>query len=94
MASELKGRITDTAGAAFPPLRYERPNRQPISRKPAQTTSEGYYVFAHLVPGTYQIDVDAPGFRHATRTGITLMVGQTVAADITLASVNSSKPSP
>jgi hypothetical protein len=84
MAGELKGRITDAAGAALPSATVRATESATGVSQTSTTTGEGYYVFAHLVPGTYQIDVDAPGFRHTTHTGITLMVGQTVAADVAL----------
>ena len=84
MESELKGRITDTAGAAITSATVRATESATHIAQTGTTSSEGYYVFAHLVPGTYQVDVYAPGFRHTIRTGITLMVGQTVAADISL----------
>ncbi|MEO8735600.1 MAG: carboxypeptidase regulatory-like domain-containing protein, partial [Edaphobacter sp.] len=84
MASELKGRITDAAGAIIRSATVRATEATTHLSQTSTTTSEGYFVFAHLVPGVYQLDVDAAGFRHVTRTGITLMVGQTVAADIAL----------
>jgi hypothetical protein len=84
MASELKGRITDVAGAALPSATVRVTESATRLSQTSITTSEGYYVFAHLVPGTYQIDVDVAGFRHTMRTGITLMVGQTVGVNVAL----------
>lgn len=84
MASELKGRITDAGGAVLSSATVRAIESTTHLAQTGKTTSEGYYVFAHLAPGTYQIDVDADGFRHATRSGITVMVGQTVAVDISL----------
>ena len=84
MASEIKGRITDPAGAALSSATVRVTELSTHLSQTGTTTRQGYYVFAHLVPGVYQIDVDAPGFRHTVRTDITLMVGQTVAADLAL----------
>ncbi len=84
MASEIKGRITDAGGAVLASATVRATESTTNLAQTGKTTSEGYYVFAHLVPGTYQIDVDASGFRHATRSGITVMIGQTVAVDIVL----------
>ena len=84
IASELKGRVTDASGAALTNAKVQATEASTHVSYTTTTTDDGYYVFAHLVSGTYQIDVEATGFRHITRTGITLMVGQTVAADISL----------
>lgn len=84
LASELKGRVTDPAGAAIVSAAVHVTAQATHVSQTGTTSSDGYYVFPHLLPGVYRVDVDAPGFRHATRTAITLMVGQTVAADVTL----------
>ncbi len=84
MASEIKGRITDVEGAALASAAVKATEVTTHLTQTGKTTSEGYYIFAHLVPGIYQIDVDADGFRHATRSGITVMIGQTVGVDIAL----------
>ena len=48
------------------------------------TSATGDYSFTHLTPGVHQLDVSAPGFVHLTRTGVTALVGQTVAVDLVL----------
>jgi hypothetical protein len=84
LASELKGRVTDSAGAAIISATVHVTAQATQVSQTGTTSTDGYYVFPHLLPGVYRVDIDAPGFRHVTRTGIILMVGQTVATNITL----------
>src|SRR5690242_6574037 len=71
LASELKGHVTDPAGAAIISATVHVTARATQVSQTGTTSSDGYYVFPHLLPDVYQIEVDAPGFRHATRTGVT-----------------------
>ncbi|MDQ2833273.1 MAG: carboxypeptidase regulatory-like domain-containing protein [Acidobacteriota bacterium] len=84
VAGELKGRLTDIAGASIPSATVRATESATHISETSTSTGDGYFVFAHLVPGTYQLEIDAAGFHHTTRTGITLMVGQTVAVEIAL----------
>ena len=49
------------------------------------TNDAGVYSFPSLVPGTYQVKVEAPGFQPMVRTDIDLQVQQTARIDFTLA---------
>jgi hypothetical protein len=49
-----------------------------------QTDGEGYYKFAALLPGSYQIRVQKTGFQTATLNGIVLLVSQDMPQNITL----------
>ena len=48
------------------------------------TTSAGTYSAAFLRPGHYELVVTAPGFAKVNRKGLTVLVGQTVDADVEL----------
>jgi hypothetical protein len=54
-----------------------------VSRTTATNTS-GLYVFPDLVPGTYSVKVQNPGFRTSVKGGITLQVQQTARVDFAL----------
>jgi hypothetical protein len=84
IAGELTGRILDSSGASVPKSQIELTESSTDLRQTTVTTSSGDYIFINLSPGTYQIDVAATGFKHLTRTGITVMTGKTVTADLTL----------
>ena len=48
------------------------------------TTAEGYYTFAQLSPGSYSVEIAAPGFANVLRQGITVITGQAVRVDVPL----------
>jgi Carboxypeptidase regulatory-like domain len=50
----------------------------------ALSGAQGYYFFAFLLPGSYTITVEAPGFGVVTRTGVKLDPGQEARLDFTL----------
>jgi len=47
--------------------------------------TSGLFRVGALVPGSYRVEVQAPGFTPATRGPVTVLVSQTVALDVTLA---------
>src|SRR5271154_4796844 len=56
-----------------------------------QTDSSGRFLFAQLNPGTYQIEVIAPGFAIQHSQPIVVAVGQTATANFTLAPAGTSQ---
>src|SRR5258707_11195556 len=49
------------------------------------TNSGGYYVFPNLFVGSYSVEVEAPGFKKSTETGIKLSSASKLSIDIELA---------
>jgi molybdopterin-binding protein len=84
IAADLRGRVLDASGAVVANATVELTNSDTNTHLITRTSAAGHYVFTNLNPGSYQLDVTASGFEHLTRTGITAIVGQTVAADLTL----------
>ena len=84
VASELKGRLTDASGAAVTGVSVAATEMRTGEKYTSRTGGDGYFDFANLVPGRYQLDVAAPGFEHLTRAGLTLAVGQTLGVDLLL----------
>jgi hypothetical protein len=75
--AELRGQVTDTAGAAIPNANVTITD---VSKGTSRTTSsdeDGQYVFLNLLPSSYELRVEAAGkgFAPAT-TRIELTVGQ------------------
>ena len=85
VASEFKGRVTDRSGAAVPAAKVRLTEMRSGEHYDSATGRDGYYDFANLPPGQYQVEADAAGFGHTVRQDVTLAVGQTVAVDLALA---------
>src|ERR1700682_4083626 len=84
IAADLQGRVLDASGAAVPNASVELTESATNVHQQTVTSSSGDYLFSHLNPGAYRIDVTATGFEHLTRSGITVTIGQTVSAGLTL----------
>ena len=48
------------------------------------TSSDGYYNFVNLIPGTYRVEVEKTGFKRAAHPDMIVDVDQTVRIDLTL----------
>jgi hypothetical protein len=48
------------------------------------SNESGIYRAVSLVPGSYRLEVNAPGFDRLVRPGLSLQIGQVLAADLTL----------
>src|ERR1700683_396150 len=80
----LSGQVTDKTGAAIPQATV---TLRAIDRNIPQTSatdSEGRYSFPNNPPGTYELTIDAKGFKTYVKTGIEIAVSQTVRADAQL----------
>jgi hypothetical protein len=81
---ELRGRVIDGSGGGVPGARVDLTEASTNLRQANRTTASGDYVFTHLKPGLYAIDVTAPGFSHLVRSGVSVVTGHTATADLTL----------
>jgi hypothetical protein len=83
-SGSITGVIKDATGAPIAGATVKIANQQTGVAIETLTNESGTYRTTALNPGTYRLDVDAAGFEHLTRSGLTVEVGQTVAADLTL----------
>ncbi len=84
IAADIRGRVLDSSGAAVAHAQVELTESSTNVHQQTVTSGAGDYLFTHLNPGSYRLDVTAPGFKHLRRTGVTVIVGQTVSADLPL----------
>ncbi len=80
----VNGRVLDSSGAVVPGTAVMVNNIQTGVVVSAVTNTEGYYVLPTLIPGTYMIRVQRPGFKALERTNIVLQVGDRVTLDLPL----------
>ncbi len=84
VASEIKGRVVDPTGAAVSRADVTATEMRTGQRYLSQTGNDGYFDFANLISGRYQLEATGVGFEHLTRAGLTLAVGQTLGVDLSL----------
>src|SRR3982750_4066315 len=72
----IQGQVVDPSGAAIPGATVKAINIGTNAGKEAQTTADGIYTIPYLDPGTYDIEVSAPGFQTLKGASIVLQVAQ------------------
>ncbi len=82
--ANVTGLISDPVQAAVPSAVVKLLNRSTREARQTSTSAEGRYVFSQLLPGPYEITVEAPGFKSTTNTGITLTANQSAEVHMTL----------
>jgi hypothetical protein len=81
---EITGEVTDQSGAIAPDASVTATNTATNGARTTRTNQAGVYSFPALVPGPYQVKVEAAGFQSAVRSNIELQVQQTARVDFTL----------
>src|ERR1700736_6489840 len=80
----LSGTVTDASGAAVPNAKVSIKNSATGVVRDVTTDSAGFYSAPNLLPGLYDITVEAAGFSTSVQTGLTLSVGASKALNIAL----------
>ena len=80
----LSGTVGDDSGAVMPNIEVAITNVGSGVRTVVQTDSAGNYQGLQLAPGSYRIEVEAPGFKKFVRDGIVLQVQQHARVDVAL----------
>ncbi len=84
IAGDLRGRVLDPSGAGVANAQVELIETAKNVRQTTRSSNTGDYLFANLNPGTYRVLVWATGFQKLDHSGISVEVGQTVTADLSL----------
>ena len=78
----LQGTIKDASGAVLNKASVEVTSSALLGTKKVETDSAGYYRFANLPPGDYQITVTMHGFKTLKQAGIHLIAGALPSIDL------------
>ena len=68
----IQGNITDPTGAAVPNATVTATNNATRTVTTRQSTSDGLYTIAPILPGTYTVSVKAPGFKEYTQQNLSI----------------------
>jgi Carboxypeptidase regulatory-like domain len=80
----ITGRVTDPSGAVIAGSTVIVTNTAMGTKSALTTNAEGLYVAPLLSPGTYQIEVSAPGFKKAVRNGVEVRVADRLDINISM----------
>lgn len=82
--TSISGRVTDPAGAVIAKATVTAKLKSTGSERKTESNSEGLYAVTNLIPGEYEITVEAAGFKKLLIGSFNLQVGQNVSRDVTL----------
>lgn len=82
--SNLQGTVTDSTGAVVPNAMVTITDTATGIAHTVKANGAGNYQVPSLPPGTYNLEVTAPGFARSQTQGIALRVGSTVTSNVTL----------
>jgi hypothetical protein len=80
----LLGRVSDASAAVIAGAKVQTLNTETGVQFSSLTNRTGDYIFPLLVPGSYTITVENPGFKRYTRSGIVVRVNDQVTIDVQL----------
>src|SRR5712664_2390656 len=80
----ITGIVTDPSGAAVASAELTVVNRDTNATTRLVTTTSGEYNAPSLQPGSYRIEITAPGFKHFVRQNIVVSASTTVRIDAAL----------
>jgi hypothetical protein len=77
----IVGTISDASAATIPGAKVTLSSKGTADQRTAQSDSSGNYQFPNLIPGDYQIDIEAPGFKRLQRPEIKVDVAGVIRVD-------------
>jgi hypothetical protein len=80
----ITGTVTDANGAAVVGAKVSAKNEATGDTRQVTTNAEGLYIFSQLLPASYEVSAETPGFKKAVSTNVVLRVNQTVELNVSL----------
>ena len=80
----IVGTITDTSSAAVPGAKVILSSKGTADSRTVQSDGSGNYQFLNLVPGIYQIEFEAAGFKRLSRSEVQVEVAGTARVDASM----------
>jgi hypothetical protein len=80
----IRGTVADATGGAVAGAKVELINEATHTKREVQSNENGEYFFIEVAVGSYEIDVNQPGFKKYVRKGIPLNLNEALSVDIAL----------
>jgi hypothetical protein len=78
----IRGQVSENSGALLPNALIRAISEETLEMRQTVSDAEGEYTLSMLLPGSYRLEAETPGFRKYVRTGIHLQVGQKLRMNI------------
>jgi outer membrane receptor protein involved in Fe transport len=82
--SQLNGTVVDQSDRSIPKAALTLRETETNRTHSTVSNENGFYVFASVQPGRYELVVEAAGFARTVQTGIVLTVGQVATVNVSL----------
>src|SRR6266496_2411462 len=82
---QIAGIVKDQTGGVIPGATVTVTNVQTRLQRTVVTDGTGFYILTALSPGAYDMEVELPGFKKWTQTGVRLDAAARLTVDVTLA---------
>src|SRR5207237_10859175 len=76
ITGSITGTVVDSSGAIVPGSKVTVTNEATGAERTLISTENGVFIVTNLVPTTYSVKIEQPGFRTVTRTGLTVTSGE------------------
>src|ERR1051325_5127662 len=83
-AATIVGTVTDSTGAVVPAAKVTVVNTETNFQFAGLMNQDGYYYVPYLRPGTYNVTIEAPGFKKYVREGLELRTNDQPRIDVKL----------
>ena len=80
----IQGRVSDSSGGSIAGAQVRAANSATGVELTAVTNESGNYVLPYMLPGTYTLEAQAPGFKKSIREGIELRINDRVDVNLEL----------
>ena len=84
VSSQISGTVFDSSGAVVPNAPVTARNQNTGQSRVQRTNESGYYVIPDLLPGRYEISIEAGGFKKFNESGIDLSATSKITINATL----------
>src|SRR5438270_4090298 len=74
----IVGAVADASGGTIQGAKVTVTNNATGEQRNAASSEDGSFRFVNLIPGTYKVEVEQPGFKHYMRDGIAVAVESAV----------------
>jgi hypothetical protein len=81
----VSGELRDPSSSAIPDVQIKLTEVRTNQEYSAKANESGFYTFVNLMPGSYSLTVEAPGFKKLVQEGIQLATGEMLRVDAKLA---------
>ncbi|HSU31816.1 MAG TPA: carboxypeptidase-like regulatory domain-containing protein, partial [Bryobacteraceae bacterium] len=80
----IEGVVSDSSGGSVPAATVTLNNNETQRSQKVQTSSDGFYRFSGLPPGTYTLTAEKPGFRRQSMTSLRINAEEVQGQNLTL----------